>query len=225
MRIAPLTPGEETRYARAVEAGLLAQERLAEVTGTSHVAAEPPTAETIESDTTDTDLLHAIIAEGQRAKETMTLANLGLVRIIAVEQARRTGRPATDLFQEGCCGLAQAIIHYDHRLGRFGAYARWWIRSAMRYKHTLEQASETIGATLTDNTPEQTINRDFLRSDLVDLIATLTPDEKTVILTHHGWHDHPISLKETAHRMNLSLAKVRRLETAGLARLRDALLE
>ncbi len=76
--------------------------------------------------------LRWLVDDGQRAKQTMVLANLRLV----VPQARRyTGRDLDfiELIQEGNLGLLRAVERFDQTKGyKFSTYAVWWIRQALQ---------------------------------------------------------------------------------------------
>jgi len=66
------------------------------------------------------------------AREHLILGNLRLVVSIAREYAGR-GPDLTDLIAEGNLGLLHAVDKFDPRRGvRFGTYATWWIRRAIR---------------------------------------------------------------------------------------------
>ena len=79
-----------------------------------------------------TERLRWLVADGQRAKQTLIQANLRLV----VPQARRyTGRDLDfiELIQEGNLGLLRAAERFDQTKGyKFSTYAVWWIRQALQ---------------------------------------------------------------------------------------------
>jgi RNA polymerase primary sigma factor len=98
-----------------MEAGVLAREvRLSE--------SDVPHAEAAE--------LFLIEEEGDRARIRFISANLALVSLAVRELAPRRLFPEPDLFQEGCLGLAVAVMRFDYTRGiRFATYALYWIRA------------------------------------------------------------------------------------------------
>jgi RNA polymerase sigma factor (sigma-70 family) len=68
--------------------------------------------------------------EGDRARLRFISANLPLVSLVVRELAPRRLFPEPDLFQEGCVGLAVAVMRFDYtRDIRFATYALYWIRA------------------------------------------------------------------------------------------------
>jgi RNA polymerase sigma-32 factor len=65
-----------------------------------------------------------------RLRNQLVKANLRLVVKMAVEHDRTRGRLLSDLIQEGCIGLIEAISRFDPERGvRLGTYAGFWIRA------------------------------------------------------------------------------------------------
>ena len=115
-----LTADDESALARTIEAGLIAQEAIA--TGTHPLGA------------TDTEL-ESIALAGREAWDQFLLANVGLVRMIATAEARRTGLDEDDLVQEGFVALTLALRRFDYTRGRFSTYA------VPRIRHQIAQAA------------------------------------------------------------------------------------
>jgi RNA polymerase primary sigma factor len=111
-----LNAEQEVELAKRIEAGLFAEEKLAE------------------SDRMNTDQridLEWIAEDGRRAKNHLLEANLRLVVSLA---KRYTGRGMLflDLIQEGNLGLIRAVEKFDYTKGyKFSTYATWWIRQAI----------------------------------------------------------------------------------------------
>ncbi|HET9967677.1 MAG TPA: RNA polymerase sigma factor, partial [Streptosporangiaceae bacterium] len=111
-----LNAEQEVELAKRIEAGLFAEEKLAEGAGLS----------------TDARIdLEWIAEDGTRAKNHLLEANLRLVVSLA---KRYTGRGMLflDLIQEGNLGLIRAVEKFDYTKGyKFSTYATWWIRQAI----------------------------------------------------------------------------------------------
>jgi RNA polymerase primary sigma factor len=111
-----LNAEQEVELAKRIEAGLFAEEKLAE------------------SDRMSPDQridLEWIAEDGRRAKNHLLEANLRLVVSLA---KRYTGRGMLflDLIQEGNLGLIRAVEKFDYTKGyKFSTYATWWIRQAI----------------------------------------------------------------------------------------------
>ncbi|MGW5775472.1 RNA polymerase sigma factor [Streptomyces sp. NPDC003863] len=115
-RIPLLSAEEEVELARRVEAGLFAEEKLAN---------------TPDLDTQLAYDLDRIVVLGRIAKRKLIEANLRLVVSVAKRYVGR-GLTMLDLVQEGNLGLIRAVEKFDYARGyKFSTYATWWIRQAM----------------------------------------------------------------------------------------------
>ena len=115
-RVALLNAELEVELATRVEAGLFAEEKLAN---------EKKLDKKLKRE------LEWIAEDGRRAKNHLLEANLRLVVSLA---KRYTGRGMLflDLIQEGNLGLIRAVEKFDYTKGyKFSTYATWWIRQAI----------------------------------------------------------------------------------------------
>ena len=115
-KVALLNAEQEVDLAKRIEAGLFAEEKLAE-----GGEVEPKHRRELEW----------IAGDGRRAKNHLLEANLRLVVSLA---KRYTGRGMLflDLIQEGNLGLIRAVEKFDYTKGyKFSTYATWWIRQAI----------------------------------------------------------------------------------------------
>ena len=112
-----LNAEQEVELAKRIEAGLFAEEKLAEGMDGREPAARLD--------------MEWIAEDGRRAKNHLLEANLRLVVSLA---KRYTGRGMLflDLIQEGNLGLIRAVEKFDYTKGyKFSTYATWWIRQAI----------------------------------------------------------------------------------------------
>jgi RNA polymerase primary sigma factor len=115
-RVPLLTAEDEVELAKAIEAGLFAEEKL---------GGGFPMLGAIHGD------LELLAGEGIKAKQRLIEANLRLVVSIAKRYIGR-GLVFLDLIQEGNLGLIRAVEKFDYTRGyKFSTYATWWIRQAI----------------------------------------------------------------------------------------------
>jgi RNA polymerase primary sigma factor len=161
-----LNAEQEVELAKRIEAGLFAEEKLAEGGGRALG--------------TDARIDMEWIAEdGTRAKNHLLEANLRLVVSLA---KRYTGRGMLflDLIQEGNLGLIRAVEKFDYTKGyKFSTYATWWIRQAIT--RALADQARTIRIPVH---MVEVINKlaRVQRQMLQDLGREPTPDELAVEL-------------------------------------------
>ena len=112
-----LNAGQEVELAKRIEAGLFADQKLAE--GSRNLSTEARID------------LEQVAEDGRRAKNHLVEANLRLV----VSLARRYtghGMLFLDLIQEGNLGMIRGVEKFDYTRGyKFSTYATWWIRQAI----------------------------------------------------------------------------------------------
>jgi RNA polymerase primary sigma factor len=112
-----LNAEQEVELAKRIEAGLFAEEKLAEAPEVLRPGQRID--------------MEWIAEDGRRAKNHLLEANLRLVVSLA---KRYTGRGMLflDLIQEGNLGLIRAVEKFDYTKGyKFSTYATWWIRQAI----------------------------------------------------------------------------------------------
>ncbi|MBR6516572.1 MAG: sigma-70 family RNA polymerase sigma factor [Bacilli bacterium] len=119
-QIERLTITQELEFARLVQDGLMAKEKLEQCEKSGKKLNEEEVKE-----------LEDKVSLGKQAQDMLIDANLRLVVYIAKRYMGR-GLPFSDLIQEGNLGLMKAVLKYDPTRGfKFSTYATWWIRQSI----------------------------------------------------------------------------------------------
>jgi len=121
-RVPLLEAAEEVSLAKRIEAGAEASVKIHDLYVND---------EWNKLDRTQQRMMRRQVADGEKAKNSLTSANLRLVVSIAKRYVGR-GVPILDLIQEGNLGLMRAVQKFDYTKGfKFSTYATWWIRQAI----------------------------------------------------------------------------------------------
>lgn len=190
----------EINLAKQIEAGLLAQEALED-----GVWSVPATAEE----------LRALVDLGRRAKDRMILDHLGLIAVIAAEASHARHASYSDLYQEGCVAIQQALRSYDWRKGPFGAYAGMWIRTGVR-RATTEVCASLDQVESEDVAQLAQYDRSLASAGLAQVFEAIPDEERQVVQMRIGWSGAPKSLHTVAKELGVTVSRVRRLERDGL---------
>ncbi|CAN5158975.1 N/A [soil metagenome] len=155
-----LTAEQEVEFARRIEIGVLAGERLA--AGGKDLSGK------------ERRELQWLVHDGATAYDDFIRCNLRLVVSIAKRYSGR-GLPIMDVIQEGNLGLVRAVEKFDYMIGnKFSTYATWWIRQSIL--RGIADASRLIRIPV--HTVEKIDKLDRIRRDLgAELGRTPTIDE------------------------------------------------
>ncbi|MFV0252191.1 MAG: RNA polymerase sigma factor [Beutenbergiaceae bacterium] len=159
-KVALLNAEQEVELAKRIEAGLFAEEKLADPGNSFEGKIRRE--------------LEWIAQDGRRAKNHLLEANLRLVVSLA---KRYTGRGMLflDLIQEGNLGLIRAVEKFDYTQGyKFSTSATWWIRQAITRAMADQARTSRIPVHLVEVIPKRArVPRQLLQ----DLGREPTPEE------------------------------------------------
>ena len=160
-----LNAEQEVELAKRIEAGLFAEDKLADGSGVLRPGQRID--------------LEQVADDGRRAKNHLLEANLRLVVSLARRYTGR-GMPFLDLIQEGNLGLIRGVEKFDYTKGyKFSTYATWWIRQAI----TRAMADQARTIRLPAHIAEAVSRLARVRRQLLqDLGREPTPDELAVEL-------------------------------------------
>ena len=193
------------RLAKAIEAGLLAQDIL-------DSGCDYPNA-------TNEEL--AILAqEGRDARRQLIEGNIGLVVTIACDFVRSRRMSFDDLYQEGCVGLYEAVMRYDWRKGPFGPYAGLWIRARIRSAMPTTTTFPLVDDVEDTSWPLQ-LSRINEQEGLGRVLELVPTQARKVVDLRTGWSGASHSQAQVGKVMNLSLRRVKQLESEALAFMRE----
>ncbi|MBE9053671.1 RpoD/SigA family RNA polymerase sigma factor [Nostocales cyanobacterium LEGE 11386] len=72
-----------------------------------------------------------------------------------------------------------------------------------------------------NNSSDEQLNLEFLRQDVKDMLASLTPTQREVLILRFGLdNQQPLSLSEIGERMNLSRERIRQIQQKAINTLR-----
>ena len=162
------------------------------------------------------------------ALHQLVQSNLRLVVSLACAFTTRPDR-VMDLVGEGNVGLVLAARRYTARpLGedgervRFATYATWWIRRQMlrfiaaeHRRHLVEQCEAEAPDTQLDEPTTEPSSSDLLQQ----LLRTLPPRQREVLVLQFGLEGEPLSLVEAARRMGITPQRAGQLARRGMRRI------
>jgi len=155
-----LNAAQEVELAKRIEAGLFADQKLAD--GTRNLSADARVN------------LERVAEDGRRAKDHLLEANLRLVVSLARRYAGH-GMLFLDLIQEGNLGLIRGVEKFDYTKGyKFSTYATWWIRQAITRAMADQARTIRLPAHMAEAISKLTRVR---RQMLQDLGREATPEE------------------------------------------------
>ncbi len=176
----------------------------------------------------DLDHLDACLSAATAVKNDILRANLRLV----VAVARRHVRPGVTLMElvsEGNLTLMRAVDGFDvHKGNRFSTYATLALMKGFAQTVPLmQQAARRAGdasaelSTVADARGADAADRHAHRDQISHLLSRLDDRERTILQARFGLCAEPDTDDQLARRLGLTPRRVRHIERAALAKLRD----
>jgi RNA polymerase primary sigma factor len=180
---------------------------------------------------TDLDILENHLRRSIETKNAIVQANLRLV----VSVARKHLRPNLNLMElisDGNITLMRAVEGFDvHKGNRFSTYAtlalmKGFARSVPMMQTTVRSSDDSRLSQVADPRQPLANQRMVHRDEITQLLSSLNPRERNVILAHYGLNESiPATYEQVATRLGLSKHRVRQIEQIAIAKLRATAAE
>lgn len=184
----------------------------------------------------DVSQVEALLAQTNAVKNQIIRANLRLV--VSIARKHLTGGPQGlfELISDGNISLMRAVEKFDYARGyKFSTYASWAImknfaRSVPRERYRMgrfltgqEEALDIAAGMQTYEGQEFGLNE--VRESLDNVLAQLTPRERTILTDHYGLDDNgrQATLEQLGRKFGISKERVRQIEINALKKLRAML--
>jgi RNA polymerase primary sigma factor len=184
-KVSLLSAEQEVELAKRIEAGLFADQKLAE--GSRDLSAQSRID------------LEQVAEDGRRSRNHLLEANLRLV----VSLARRYtghGMLFLDLIQEGNLGLIRGMEKFDYTRGyKFSTYATWWIRQAItramaEQSRTIRLPAHMAGAVTRLARVQRQLLQDLGREPTIQELAAVLDMTMQKVIDVQKYAREPISL-------------------------------
>lgn len=116
--------------------------------------------------------------------------------------------------------IAQALELHPNQIRDYMAISRQPVSLDLRVG--VEQDTELIDIVIDENNlSEEQLNLEYLRHDVNNMLATLAPNQREVLILYFGLDNQPpLSLNQVGERMNLSRERVRQIMQKAITILR-----
>jgi len=178
----------------------------------------------------DLNQLEGHLRRATDVKNAIVAANLRLVVSVARKHLR-TGLSLAELISDGNITLMRAVEGFDlHKGHRFSTYAtlalmKGFARSVPQMLAGLHRAGDELAlASVADPRLGSAVTRVAERDEVHQLLARLTDRERRILCAHFGLEtgEGAETCEQVGERLGLSRERIRQIEQAALAKLRDA---